>query len=163
MNTTKSEDRVIIVRQIKKGEEKMTQQEIFEFINKNMSCTLATCIDNKPHVRGMWMYRADEKGIIFHTGVMRELYKQLQTNPNIELCFHNSDPQNLIQIRVSGIVEPENDNKLREEIISQRPFLKLVVAQHGQDSIAVFRVKEMVATVWSMAKNLEPKEVVKIK
>ena len=141
----------------------MTQKEILEFINKNMSCTLATCVNNKPYVRGMWMYRADEKGIIFHTGVMRDLYKQLLINSNIELCFHNGDSQNLMQVRVSGIATPESDSKLREEIISQRSFLKPIVAQHGKESIVVFRVKEMVATVWSMAKNLEPKECVSIK
>lgn len=141
----------------------MTQKEIFEFINNNMSCTLATCIDNKPHVRGMWMYRADEKGIIFHTGRMRDLYKQLLANPNIELCFHNSDPENLMQIRVSGIAVQENDDKLREEIISNRPFLEPIAAQHGRESIVVFRVKEMVASIWTMAKNLEPKEYVTIK
>jgi pyridoxamine 5'-phosphate oxidase len=141
----------------------VTQKEILEFINKNMSCTLATCVNNRPHVRGMWMYRADEKGIIFHTGAMRALYKQLLNNPTIELCFHNGDSQNLVQVRVSGIAVPESDSKLREEIISKRPFLKPIVAQHGQESIVVFRVKEMVATVWSMAKNLEPKECVSIK
>jgi pyridoxamine 5'-phosphate oxidase len=146
-----------------KKENNMTQKEILEFINKNMSCTLATSVDNKPHVRGMWMYRADEKGIIFHTGVMRDLYKQLLANPNIELCFHNSDPQNLIQVRVSGVAMLEKDDTLKEEIIAERPFLKPIVAQHGQDSIVVFRVKKMVASVWSMAKNLEPKEYVAIK
>ena len=141
----------------------MTQDEIFEFINKNMSCTLATSIDNKPYVRGMWMYRADKNGIIFHTGVMRDLYKQLKTNPNIELCFHNADPENLMQVRVNGTAIQENDAKLRDEIISERPFLKPIVAQHGQDSVAVFRVKDMKASVWTMAKNLEPKEYVEIK
>jgi pyridoxamine 5'-phosphate oxidase len=141
----------------------MTQQELLEFINKNMSCTLATCVDNKPHVRWMWMYRADEKGIIFHTGVMRDLYKQLLANPYIELCFYNGDPQNMVQVRVSGIAEQENDMKLREEIISSRPFLKPIVAQHGQEAIVVFRVQEMIASIWSMAKNLVPKEVINIK
>lgn len=121
---------------------------------------LATCIDNKPSVRGMWMYRADEKGIIFHTGTMRDLYKQLQINPNIELCFHNANRENLVQVRVSGTAALENDNQLRENIISERPFLKPIVAQYGQDCIAVFRVKNMKASVWSMTKNLEPKEYV---
>jgi len=141
----------------------MTQKELFDFINKNMSCTLATCVDNKPHVRWMWMYRADEKGIIFHTGVMRDVYKQLQANPNIELCFYNGDPQNMIQIRISGIAVQENDEKLKEEIISNRPFLKPVIAQHGYEVIAVFRVQNMMATIWSMSKNLAPKEVIEIK
>ncbi|MEW6609426.1 MAG: pyridoxamine 5'-phosphate oxidase family protein [bacterium] len=141
----------------------MTQKEVLEFINENMACTLATCVDNKPHARWMWMYRADEKGIIFHTGAVRDVYKQLRANPNVELCFYNMDPQNMVQVRVSGVAEPENDMKLKEEIISSRPFLKPIVDQYGHEIIAVFRVKEMVATVWSMAKNLEPKEVIHIK
>ncbi|MEK6968169.1 MAG: pyridoxamine 5'-phosphate oxidase family protein [Nanoarchaeota archaeon] len=141
----------------------MTQEEIFEFINKNMSCTLATCVDNKPHVRWMWMYGADEKGIIFHTGAVRDVFKQLKANPNIELCFYNMDPQNMVQVRVSGIAVQENDMKLKEEIISNRPFFKPIVAQYGHEIIAVFRIQKMVATVWSMAKNLEPKEIINIK
>lgn len=141
----------------------MTQQEIFEFINKNMSCTLATCVDNKPHVRWIWMYKADEKGIVFHTGAMKDVYKELQANPNVELCFYNGDPQNMIQARVSGIAVPENDMKLKEEIISNRPFLKPIVAQYGHEAIAVFRVQKMVANVWTMATNLASKEYINIK
>jgi pyridoxamine 5'-phosphate oxidase len=94
---------------------------------------------------------------------MRDVYKQLIENPNIESCFYNGDPQNMVQVRVSGITMPENDIKLREEIISNRPFLEPIVAQHGHEIIAVFRVKEMVASIWSMAKNLDPKEYVIIK
>lgn len=140
----------------------MTQQEVFDFINENMACTLATCADNKPHARWMWMYRADKNGIIFHAGTKRDVYKQLQDNPNIELCFYNGDQQNMIQIRISGIVKPETDIKLKEEIISNRPFLKPIVDQYGHDIIAVFRVHKMVATVWSMVKNLEPKEIINL-
>ncbi|MFH1667204.1 MAG: pyridoxamine 5'-phosphate oxidase family protein, partial [Elusimicrobiota bacterium] len=81
----------------------------------------------------------------------------------VELCFYNGDPQNMIQVRVSGVAVPENDMKLKEEIISNRPFLKPIVAQHGHEMITVFRVQKMVATVWSMAKNLAPKEVINIK
>lgn len=140
----------------------MTPKEVLEFINNNMSCTLATSVDNRPHVRGMWMYRADESGIIFHTGVTRDLYAQLLANPNIELCFYNADPQNLTQVRVSGVAVPEKDEKLKDEIISERPFLAPIVAQRGKETIAVFRVKEMVASVWSMSANLEPKQTVVI-
>jgi uncharacterized pyridoxamine 5'-phosphate oxidase family protein len=140
----------------------MTQQEVFEFINRNMSCTLATSVDNKPHARWMWMYRADEAGIIFHTGTVKDVHKELQANPNVELCFYNNDPLNMIQVRVSGKAVLEDDVKLKEEIVSSRPFLKPIVAQHGLGILGVFRVQEMVATVWSMANNLKPKEVIRI-
>jgi pyridoxamine 5'-phosphate oxidase len=141
----------------------MTQQEILEFINKNQACTLATCEGNKPHVRGMLIYRADEKGILFHTGITKDVCKQLQANPNVELCFGNNNPQNFIQIRVSGIASMEKDIKLKEEIISNRPFLKPIVAKYGQEAIAVFRVRNLAATVWTMAANLAPKEYIEIK
>jgi pyridoxamine 5'-phosphate oxidase len=140
----------------------MTKQEIFEFINKNMSCTLATCVDKKPHVRWMWLYKADEKGIIFHTGGFKDLYTQLQANPHVELCFYNGNPQNMIQVRVSGIAAPENDVKLKEEIISSRPFLNPIISKHGKEGITVFRVQKLVATAWSMATNLAPKEYVEL-
>jgi len=140
----------------------MTKHEILAHINKNLSCTLATCVDNKPHVRWMWMYRADEKGIIFHTGATKDVYKQLLENPNVELCFYNGDPQNMVQVRVNGIAVKEKNMKLLDEIISSRPFLKPIVAQYGRDVIAVFRVTEMEAAVWTMASNLAPKELVAI-
>ena len=136
----------------------MTQQEIFEFINKNQACTLATTDGNKPHVRGMLIYRADNNGIIFHTGVMKDVFKQLQNNPNVELCFINDN----IQIRISGTASLENDLKLKEEIVANRPFLKPIVDQYGYEPLAVFRVRKLVATVWSMATNLAPKEYIEL-
>lgn len=43
---------------------------------------LATVDENgQPHVRGILMYKADENGIVFHTGEFKALYKQLLNNP----------------------------------------------------------------------------------
>jgi uncharacterized pyridoxamine 5'-phosphate oxidase family protein len=64
----------------------MTKTEILEFINANPTCYLATAENNKPRVRGMRMYRADGKGIIFQTSNVKDLCKQLNENPNVELC-----------------------------------------------------------------------------
>ena len=136
----------------------MTQQEILEFINKNKTCTLATCEGNKPHVRGMFIYRADDKGIIFHTGDFKDVFKHLQNNPNVELCFINDN----IQIRINGTAVLENDLNLKEEIVANRPFLKNVIDKYGFESIHVFRVQKMAATVWSMATNLAPKEYIEL-
>jgi pyridoxamine 5'-phosphate oxidase len=137
----------------------MTQQEILDFINKNQACTLATCEGNKPHVRGVLTYRADNNGILFHTGVTKDVFKQLQNNPKVELCFINDN----IQIRISGTAVLENDLKLKQEIVAKRPFLKPMVDQNGYESLAVFRVQKLVATVWTMATNLAPKQYIKLK
>lgn len=138
----------------------MTKTDVFSFINENMSCNLATCIDNKPQTRWMLMYKADSDGIVFHTGTMRDLYRSLLANPQVELCFFNGKPENMIQIRVSGTVEEDKDPVLRKEIIQARPFLNKVIAEYGEESIAPFRLRNMVASVWTMEKNTEPKEMI---
>jgi len=136
----------------------MTPLEIFDFINNNQACSLATCADGKPHVRGMSIYRADKQGILFSTGAVKDLFKQLRNNSNVEFCFVKDN----IQIRISGIAVLENDLELKKEIVSKRQYLQPIVDKYGYAPLAVFRVQKLVATVWTMAANMAPKEYVEL-
>ncbi len=140
----------------------MNKSEIFEFLNAYPVFHLATVEDGKPHVRGMLLYRADENGIVFHTGKMRDLHKQLTENPIVEMSFNNGSDENLIQIRVSGTVELIEDIKLKKEIVEEREFLKPLVEEMGYDFLAVYRMKNGTASVWAMKTNLSPKEVIEL-
>lgn len=133
----------------------MTQAEIIKFMNENPASHLATTQGDQPRVRGMLIYRVDEQGILFHTGTTKDLYKQLLANPRVEFCFNNM--KDGVQIRASGKAEFVEDQKLKEEIVAARPFLKPWVAQRGYEFLAVFRVRNAIATVWTMASNFEPK------
>jgi pyridoxamine 5'-phosphate oxidase len=137
----------------------MNKSEILAFLNANPSCHLATVEGNKPHVRSILIYRADEGGIRIETGTMKDLYKQLSQNPNVELCFNNYEDG--IQVRVSGAVEPVDDVGLKDEIIAQRPFLKQRVEEGGYEAMAVYRLKG-VAHVWTSATNLAPKTYIQL-
>lgn len=64
-----------------------TKQEIFEHFNTSPAFHLATVEDGKPHVRGMLLFKADERGVIFHTGKFKDVFRQIQANPNVEICF----------------------------------------------------------------------------
>jgi len=136
----------------------MNRQEIISFINANLACFLGTAGDGVPHVRGMLVYRADDSGIIFHTGKMKDLYKQLQKNPKVELCFFSQ--ANGVQVRVSGTAELVEDLSLKQEIAGKRDFLKSIAEEVGYENIAVYRVRNCKATTWTMATNLSPKEYV---
>ena len=133
----------------------MTKTEIIQFLNANPACHLATADGNQPRVRGMLMYRADEQGILLHTGSAKDLCKQMLANPRVELCFNNMKDN--IQVRVSGKAELVEDQKLKEEIVANRPFMKPWVEKQGYKFLAVFRVRNAVATVWTMASNMDPK------
>jgi len=135
----------------------MDKNDIFALINENQACHLATVENDVPHVRGILVYRADENGIVFHTGKFKDLYKQLCANPAVEFCFTNNDMHNLIQVRVNGRVEPVEDMALKKEIVTERDFLKPWVDEQGYDGLAVFRLKNGLVTVWTMATNFSPK------
>lgn len=140
----------------------MNKSEILGFLNINPAFHLATVEGHKPHVRGMLMYKADENGIIFHTGKMKDLHRQLTENPHVEMCFNNGNFENLIQVRVSGTVELIEDLELKKEIVQKREFLKAWVDQVGYEPLAVYQMRKCVATVWSMETNLAPKEFVEL-
>ncbi|MBI5099013.1 MAG: pyridoxamine 5'-phosphate oxidase family protein [Nitrospirae bacterium] len=140
----------------------MNKNEVFNFLNANPVFHLATVEGNKPHVRGMLMYRADENGIIFHTGKMKDLHKQLTENPNIEMSFNNGSFEDLVQIRISGTVQLVEDIELKKEIVQKREFLKPWVEQMGYGPFAVYRMKNGTAAVWTMKTNFSPKEFIKL-
>lgn len=136
----------------------MTKSEILAFLNENQVCFLATAEGTAPHVRGMMLYRADEAGIIFHTGKGKDLAAQLSNNPTVELCVFS--PQANVQIRVAGIAEFVEDQALKEEIVEARPFMKPMIENAGYDFLVVFRITDCVATVWTMESNMAPKTTV---
>jgi uncharacterized pyridoxamine 5'-phosphate oxidase family protein len=136
----------------------MDKKEILQIINENPVFWLATAQDNKPHVRAMALYKADDEGLIFHTGNMKDLNKQILDNPNVELCFN--DMNKMVQIRVSGKVKNIGDMKLKEEIVNHptRAFLKPWVEEKGYDMLKVYCVENSRACVWTMETNFEEKE-----
>ncbi len=138
----------------------MNKQEILEFIRKNPACSLATCDGNQPRVRGMLTYRADETGILFHTGRPKDLYKELVANPNVEVCYIEVGTST--QVRVTGRVTILEDLDLKKQIVKDRPFLKPVAEQFGYESLVVLRLAPEEAVVWTFATNFEPKQRIKL-
>lgn len=140
----------------------MDKHEIQALINANPAFYLATTEAGEPRVRGMLLYRADDQGILFHTGGMKDVYRQLMANPAVELCFF--DQQKMVQVRVRGTARLVDDLQLKQEIVNSpgREFLKPWVESQGIDILEVFRVENCQALVWTMATNFAPKELVRI-
>ena len=134
----------------------MNREDIIGFIKANPICFLATVEGDRPHVRPMGMYKADEGGILIQLSTVKGMYRELLQNPKVELCFNGRGKT----VRVSGAAEFIEDQGLKEEIVKARPFLKPLVDAHGWAAIKVFRVANPVATVWTMAANLEPREFI---
>ncbi len=138
----------------------MTKEEVFELIKANPECALATAKDNLPFVRMIMLYRADENGIIFTTGENKDLNRQLQKNPQVELCFYSSEQGR--QIRISGTAEVLEDLELKKQVVKDFPFLKEWVDREGYEVLVVYRIEDAVATPWTMETTFKPKEYINL-
>ena len=121
----------------------MDKKEILDFITSHPNAFMATVEGNKPHVRAMGTYRADEDGIIFAMQSPKDVYKQLIKNPETELCYYAEG----IQVRVSGRMQQVTDEVLKKEIVEKRQFYKPGVEKEGLDYVGAFILKHGKATV----------------
>jgi pyridoxamine 5'-phosphate oxidase len=137
----------------------MTKSEILAFINSNPMCHLATVENNKPHVRALGMYKADDSGIYFQVWKIKDIHKQLVNNPEVELCFNGKDGQ----VRIAGKLELVEDMALKQECVAKRTFMKPIIeARGGWDIVAMYRMKKGKACVWTMGTNFDPKTYIDI-
>jgi pyridoxamine 5'-phosphate oxidase len=138
----------------------MDKKEVLSFISGNPIFALATSQDDVPHVRYMMLYRANDSGIVFHTGESKDLYQQLSRNPQVEMCFYN--PKDMVQVRVSGTADLVEDMELKKQIVRDRPFLQRWVDDKGYDSLCVYKVVGAKAYAWTMATNFAGKEYIQL-
>ncbi len=131
----------------------MQKPEILQFLSDHPDFSLATVEENLPHVRTLMLHKADESGIYFMVGKMKNVYRQLSLNPEVEMCFHSDQ----LQVRVSGKVENlDKDLELKQEILSARPFLKAQIEKTSLKYMAVFRLREGIARVWTLESEMNP-------
>ena len=144
----------------------MTKQQIFELMTKAGFFHLATIDGGKPKVRAIMLYTAGENGIIFHTGIFKELPHQIAKCGDVEMCFN--DLEGNIQVRVSGKLDEITDTAVKDEIINHpsRGFLQgwknSMPVEDFYKSFKVFSLKNGDAAVWTMATNNAPKTVIKL-
>jgi pyridoxamine 5'-phosphate oxidase len=131
----------------------MNKNELIAFLKANPIAYLATVENGSPRVRAMAVYKIEEDGILIQTWKSKDLGKQLNLNPEAELCFNNHEAG--FQVRVRGVFELVEDPETIRQSLADRPFLKQFV-EKGEE-IALFRMKEGLAHTWNMASNFEPK------
>ena len=140
----------------------MTKEEIFKMLNAHPVMYVSTNDNGQPRVRGILMYKADDSGIVFHTGTTKDFYRQLVADPRAEVCFACGK----YQVRVEGKFELVEDMALKEEIVNHpsRKFLQPWREQQGDEAffnfLKVFRMSHGKAHVWCIEDNFKPKEYV---
>ena len=96
-------------------------EEIIQFLQKAQTFFLATAEGEQPRVRPMGFVMNYEGKLSFGTNNKKEMFKQMQANPKIEICASTSDGK---WLRICGTVAFNPDRAAKEKALEIVPFLK---------------------------------------
>lgn len=126
----------------------MNRQQILDFVRGHPTSFMATVEDGEPRVRAMQTAHIDDEGLVFCTGIHKSVCRQLLANAAVELAYWSE--KDGFQLRVRGQMRPVDSMDLKIHIVETSfAFLKPVVAQHGYESLGLFRLARGEYRSWS--------------
>lgn len=98
---------------------------------------LATMDGDQPRVRPVSSVRTD--GFTIYVANLRSYHKtkELNANPNVELCYLTKDHD---QLRITGQAEIVTDQTLLQEIWDANPLLRSYLGSIGNPELIVYRI-----------------------
>jgi len=142
----------------------MSMKEYTDFANNNQVSYLATIDGIQPRVRGMMLWFANPDGFYYHTSNTKNLYRQLSKNPHVEACFFNNNEQTgMKMMRVAGMAEFIEDERLKNQLLEERPFIREMSGDPNVPNLVIFRISHGEAYFWTMADNMKEGAVQKTK
>lgn len=94
--------------------------EVFDFLKKCRVFYLATVDGNKPRVRPFGAINIFEGKLYIQTGKIKNVSKQMQLNPNIEICGFAEGKW----IRLEGKAVRDDRIEAKESMLDANPELK---------------------------------------
>lgn len=94
-------------------------EKVFDFLSKHKDVAFAIVEQNKPKIRVFQIMKQEGHTLYFATSPHKEVYRQLQENPNIELLAMDGN----ISVRVTGRAMFDVPDGLAREIYADNPVL----------------------------------------
>lgn len=123
-------------------------KKAIEFLRTHWDVALATMgSDHRPKLRAFQIMRMDNNIIYFATTPDKEVYKQLMSNPYMEiLAFENT-----VSVRVAGIAQFNVTDKQGEEIYFDNSMLQGLYKDYHSLIYFTIEIKEI--EYYDMAQN----------
>ena len=123
-------------------EEKM--KEVFEFIKECGTYYLATVEDGQPRNRPFGTINIFEDRLYIQTGKSKEVSKQIQKNPRVELCCFNGKQW----LRLSGELVRDDRVEPKKDMLEHYPELKSMYSADDENTEVLY-FKNATATISS--------------
>ncbi len=121
-------------------------EKAFRFLLSHREVAFATAEDNIPKIRVFQIMKQDGGMLYFATTPHKKIYRQLQTNPHVELLAMEGN----ISVRMSGTVCFDVPDNVCREIYESNPVLSRLYANYTV--LVYFRL----SVAWSDYFDLTP-------
>lgn len=118
----------------------------FRFLSLHHDIAFATAEGNVPKIRAFQIMKQEGHTLYFATAPHKEIYRQLQANPHVELLAMDGN----ISVRMGGCVRFDVPNNVCREIFETNPVLTRLYADYTD--LAYFRLP----VAWSDYFDLTP-------
>ncbi len=113
---------------------KMNMERVIEFLKIYKDVAFATVEDNKPKLRVFQIMKIIGNELYFATAARKEVYRQLQSNPFVELLAMHEN----ISVRVAGKVMFDVNDDICKAIYNENAILQRLYADYT--SMVYFRL-----------------------
>lgn len=119
-------------------------KEVYDFLKKCGVFYLATVDGDKPRVRPFGAVNVFEDKIYFQTGKVKNVSKQIQANPNVEICGFTEGKW----IRLEGKLVRDDRIEAKMDMLDNNPELKSMYSAED-DNTEVLYITSAKATFYS--------------
>lgn len=116
--------------------------EVYEYLKANLPYYLATVDGDAPQVRIIGTISKIEGKLYFQTGNIKDMFKQMMTNPHIAICVMGDKGS---WLRVSATAVQDDRTEIRQAVIDEYPELKRMYAA-DDGNCEVLYLKDVTAT-----------------
>ena len=116
-------------------------EEVLKFLKECGVYYLATVEDGKPRVRPFGTAEIFEKHLYIQTGNKKDVFKQIQKNPNVEICAFKDGKW----LRLRGILKQDDRYEARKDMLDKNPYLRGMYDENdGNTEVLYFESAEAI-------------------
>ncbi len=124
-----------------------SMENVYQFLKDAGTYYIATVENDQPRVRPFGTAHVFERKLYIQTGKDKEVAKQINDNPKIELCAMKGDEW----IRVCGTLTLDERIEAQESMLDAYPELRSMYKTGPDGNTAVYYLKDAVATISSFS------------
>lgn len=120
-------------------------EEVYQFLKKCGVYYLATIEGDQPRVRPFGTAEVFENHLYILTGKKKDVSKQIQKNPKVEICASIGE----VWIRITGILERDERISAKKNMLDKNPHLRVGYSE-DDDNTEVLYFKSGTAVICSL-------------